>query len=155
MPSDAPSVLSALRSLEFCRGLGASGMERLAAAARPVQWAAGQTIYREGELDPSLYLILSGTVAIEVSVPGRGRARILTLAEGEPLGWSSVYQARPKAATATAVGAVRGLAWDAAALRESGDADHSFGYWLARRLLETVSGRLRTARLQLLDVFAG
>jgi hypothetical protein len=34
------------------------------------------------------------------------------------------------------------------------DEDHDFGYFVMRRLVNVVAGRLLTGRLQLLDMFA-
>jgi CRP-like cAMP-binding protein len=142
-----------LRSLTFARELDASALERLAEIARPVGWQKGQMIFREGERDEFLYLVVEGHVALEVPVPPRGRVRILTVCPGEVLGWSSVYSQKPKVAGAVAVEPTRALAVGAARLRELSEADPRFGYRLARRLLQVVSERLQATRLQLLDVF--
>jgi CRP-like cAMP-binding protein len=146
-------VATVLRSLAFTRELGPPDLDRLAALARPVEWQAGRTVFREGDRDDFLYLVVEGRVALEISVPPRGRARILTVGPGEVFGWSSVYYQQPKTAGATAVTPTRALALDAARLRELSEADCRFGYWLACRLLHVVSERLQATRLQLLDVF--
>jgi hypothetical protein len=46
------------------------------------------------------------------------------------------------------------VAFDAAELRKMCDEDHDFGYFVMRRLVNVVAGRLMTTRLQLLDMFA-
>jgi hypothetical protein len=46
------------------------------------------------------------------------------------------------------------VAFDAGELRRLCDEDHSFGYYVMRRLANVVAGRLMTTRLQLLDMFA-
>jgi CRP-like cAMP-binding protein len=135
------------------RDLELSDLDRLAALAQPVEWHARQRIFREGDRDDQLYVVIEGRVAIDMSVPGREAVRILTVGPGELFGWSSVYHHQPKGAGATAVEETRALAFDAARLREWSDSDPRFGYWLARHLLQTVSERLKATRLQLLDVF--
>ena len=146
-------VRAILQSLAFTRDLEPEDLDRLAAVARPVDWPAGQAICREGECDDFLYLVVEGRAALEMTVPPRGRVRILTVGPGEALGWSSIYRQKPKTAGATAVEPTRALALDAARLREWSDADPRFGSWLARHLLQLVSDRLQATRLQLLDVF--
>jgi CRP-like cAMP-binding protein len=142
-----------LRSLAFTRGLEPTDLERLADIARPVEWKAGQAVFREGDRDDFLYLLVEGQVALEITVPPRGRVRILTVGPGELFGWSSVYYQKPKTAGATTMEPTRALALDTTRLREWSEADSRFGYWLARRLLQVISERLQATRIQLLDVF--
>jgi CRP/FNR family cyclic AMP-dependent transcriptional regulator len=146
-------VQTPLRNLAFTRDLGSADLERLVALARPVAWQAGQVIFREGERDDFLYLVTEGRVALEVNVPPRGPVRILTVGPGEVFGWSSVFDQKPKTVGATASEPTRALALDASGLRALSDADPGFGCWLARRLLQVLSERLKVTRLQLLDVF--
>jgi CRP-like cAMP-binding protein len=147
------NVQATLRSLAFTRDLEAAYLDRLAEAATTVHWEAGQSVFREGDRDEALYLVVEGAVAIDISVPRRGHVRILTVGPGEVFGWSSVYYQKPKTAGATAIERVQALALDAARLRELSESDPRFGYWLARRLLQVVSERLKATRIQLLDVF--
>jgi CRP/FNR family cyclic AMP-dependent transcriptional regulator len=146
-------VHAILQRLTFTRDLGPADLQGLAEIAKPVSWQAGQAIFREGDRDDFLYLVVEGQAALEINVPPRGRVRILTVGPGEVFGWSSVYYQKPKTAGAAALEATQGLALDAARLRERSETDPRFGYWLARRLLEVVSERLKATRLQLLDVF--
>ena len=146
-------VHSVLRSLAFTRDLGPDDLDRLGAIAKPIEWQEGETIFREGDCDGFLYLVIEGRVALEIDVPPRGRVRILTVGPGEVFGWSSVFYQQPKTAGATASESTWALALDASALRQLSEADSRFGYWLARRLLEVVSVRLKLTRTQLLDVF--
>ncbi len=146
-------VFTVLRNLAFTRNLEPADLDRLTKIARIVDWQAGQVIFREGDRDNFLYLVVEGHVALEISVPPRDRIRILTVGPGEVFGWSSVYYQKPKTAGATAMEPTRAVALDGAGLRELSEADSRFGYWLARYLLGVVSERLRATRLQLLDVF--
>ncbi len=149
----AADVRSTLQGLAFTRDLPPADLDWLAEIARTIDWPAGQSIFREGEQDGNLYLVAEGQVALEITVPPRGRVRILTVGPGEVFGWSSVYSQKPKTAGATAVLSTRALALDAARLRDRSDSDCRFGYWLTHRLLDVVSDRLKVTRLQLLDVF--
>ena len=146
-------VVAMLQSLVFAQGLEPADLERLAASARATTWKTEQTIFREGERDDFLYLVLEGLVALDIQVPPRGRVRILTVGPGELFGWSSVYDPKPKTAAATTMEPTRALALEAARLREWSEADPRFGYWLTRRLLQVISERLQATRIQLLDVF--
>jgi len=146
-------VAAILRTLTFTRELEPDDLDRLRAMAQLVEWQEGDTIFREGDHDQFLYVVVGGRVALEVDVPTRGRVRILTVEPGDAFGWSSIFYQRPKTAGATASQPTRALALDASSLRELSEADARFGFWLARRLLEVVSARLKVTRVQLLDVF--
>jgi CRP-like cAMP-binding protein len=101
-----------------------------------------------------LYVVEEGRVAIEITVPGRGREIILTVGPGEVFGWSSIFHQRPKTASARVVERTKAVGLDASRLRELCDADSRLGYILTRRILEVVSERLRATRMQLLDIYS-
>jgi CRP-like cAMP-binding protein len=149
---DALTALG-LQRLAFVEGLAPEDLERLAEIAAPVGWAAGEVIFREGQRDSRLYVLEEGRVALELAQLGRGRVTIMTIGPGEVLGWSSLYQGRPKTATARAVQATRAVAFDADRLRALCDTDPRLGYHVTRRILSAVAERLQATRLQLLDVF--
>ena len=146
-------LLRALQSCPFTRNFGSADFDQLAKIAKRVEWQTGQVIFREGDNDDFLYLVVEGHVALEISVPPRGRVRILTIGPGEVFGWSSVYYQKPKTAEATAIEPTKAVALDAKKLREWSEIDPRFGYGLARYLLDVVSERLKATRLQLLDIF--
>jgi CRP-like cAMP-binding protein len=135
------------------QGLAQAHVERLTDIARPVQWKAGEMVYREGDPGSPLYLIEEGRVAIEMLVPGRAPVVVLTVGPGEILGWSGLFYQRPKTSAARAQVPTRAQALDTARLREFCDSDPVFGYAVTRRILQVVSERLKTTRMQLLDVF--
>ena len=142
-----------LKRLAFTEGFSDDQLDRLAELTRPVQWDAGETVFREGDQDTVLYVIEQGQVAIEVTVPARGRVTMLTVGPGEMFGWSSLFYQRPKTAAASAVEPTTALALDALKLRALCEADPRLGYAFTRRTLQVVSERLKATRLQLLDLF--
>lgn len=144
-----------LDHLAFTQGLAPADLDRLAELATSARWEAGEVIFREAQHDPRLYIVDEGRVALELAQRGRPPATFLTIGPGEVLGWSSLFQERPKTATARALQPTRAVALDAARLSALCDADPRLGYLITRRILSTVSERLQAARLQLLDVFGG
>ena len=150
----AEAVLQALQSMEFTKGLERRHLEKLASMASEVAFAEGESIFREGDVGELLYLIEEGRAAVEIHVPGRGRVTILTVGPGQLLGWSSLFSQMRKTASARAVVPTRALAIDARRLREACDADHDLGYAILWRIAEVIASRLKSTRLQLLDIFA-
>lgn len=127
-------------------------VEKLAAMASEVSFAKNDVIFREGDVSSFFYLILSGTVALEVTAPGR-TVRISTLCTGDELGWSSLTPGHTKQFLARALEEVRALAFDGARLLNAGNEDCAFGLVLTRAMLNVVARRLHATRIQLLDLY--
>lgn len=125
------------------------------ARARVVDLPAETEILREGELTTELHVVLTGRVALQLVVPGRERATILTVEPGDVIGWSAVVPPFRATSTAVTVGPTRLIAVEAAALRDALRADDALAASLYPRLLESMARRLEGTRLQLLDLFAG
>ncbi len=147
-------LIKALQAIPWFQVMSTEHFNKMAGIARLVKFEPGQVIFHEGDKEDYLYVVVEGRVAIEISVPGRGRMRILTADPMDEVGWSSVTPVvRQRTAGARAVLPSRLLAFDAAELRKLCDEDHDFGYFVMRRLANVVAGRLMTTRLQLLDMF--
>ncbi len=147
-------LIKALQTIPWFQVMTTEHFNKMASIARLVRFEPGQVIFHEGDKEDYLYVVVEGRVAIEISVPGRGRMRILTADPMDEVGWSSVTPVvRQRTAGARAVLPSRLLAFDAAELRRLCDEDHDFGYFVMRRLANVVAGRLMTTRLQLLDMF--
>ncbi len=148
-------LVKALQAIPWFQVMTPEHFTKISSIARIVKFEPGQVIFHEGDKEDFLYVVLEGRVAIEISIPGRGRVRILTADAMDEVGWSSVTPViRQRTAGARAVLPSRLVAFDAAELRKLCDDDHDFGYFVLRRLANVVAGRLLTTRLQLLDMFA-
>jgi CRP-like cAMP-binding protein len=135
--------------------LGEPQFETLLTIASKAVWPAGTEIFREGEHNEHIYLICHGQVALDISVPMRGRATILTLSEGEVFGWSAVLPVvKIRTASARAVHDTLAVAFDGPALLAACEQDHELGYHVFRRLTNVVAARLTATRIQLLDMYA-
>jgi CRP/FNR family transcriptional regulator, cyclic AMP receptor protein len=148
-------LVKALQAIPWFQVMTEEHFIKMVNIAKIFKFEPGQVIFREGDKEDYLYVVLEGRVAIEISIPGRGRIRILTADPMDEVGWSSVTPVvRQRTAGARAVLPSRLVAFDANELRKLCDEDHDFGYYVMRRLANVVAGRLMTTRLQLLDMFA-
>jgi hypothetical protein len=98
-----PRIAHAVRELPLFGGLSPEQVGRLAGVCTVSTFAPGTVIFREGETDRDMHVVLRGEVAIRVagvSLP------VATLGEGECLGEMSLLTAGPHSATATARTAV-------------------------------------------------
>lgn len=126
----------------------------LASCARNAVYRPGTLIMREGEPADEFLLIRTGRVALETTVPGRGSVVISTLKDGEALGLSWLVAPYLVDFDARAVGTVRAVAFDAACLRGKCESDGRIGYAFYKVLMPVLVDRLRTARVQALDLYA-
>jgi CRP-like cAMP-binding protein len=148
-------LIRALEAIPWFQMMAPEHFKKILGIAKIFKFESNQVIFHEGDKEDYLYVVLEGRVAIEMSVPGHGRIRILTAEPMEEVGWSSVTPVvRQRTAGARAVLPSRLVAFDAQELRKMCDEDHDFGYFVMRRLVNVVAGRLLTGRLQLLDMFA-
>ena len=146
-------ITAALAAHPFLEGLQPAHLDKLAALAGMVSFEPDQIIFREGDASSFFYLIVSGKVALEIAAPNRFIS-IQTLSGGDELGWSSLLDRVDKQFRARSVTVVRALAFDGTRVVACCDEDREFGYILLRKILAIVAERLRSTRMQLLDVYA-
>ncbi len=147
------TLRDALTEHPFLAGLPPVHVDKLAEICFEKTFGEDEILFRESDPSGFFYLLLSGTVALEITAPGRV-VRIMTVGAGEELGWSSLMADGRKQFQARALEPVHALALDGSRLRKLCEADHEFGHNMMKRLLVVVSERLQNTRLQLLDIFS-
>lgn len=143
-----------LREHPFFQGLAEQHLQIIAGCAKNVRFDAGEVIFRQGEPADQFYLIREGQVAVEVAVPHRGALTLLTVGDGEMLGWSWLFEPYRWRFDARAQRPTRALAFDAACLRGKCETDHDLGYEFMKRFARMAIERLETTRMQLLDFYS-
>ena len=121
--------------------------------AGEVEFPAGEVIAREGAVADRFFLILSGEVAIEATIPAEGQVPLQHLGAGDALGWSWLFPPYRWHFTARAVEPTRVIAWDTARLRVEADANPRFGYALTTRMTQVLLQRLSAARQQVVEFY--
>ncbi|HVN15712.1 MAG TPA: cyclic nucleotide-binding domain-containing protein [Anaerolineales bacterium] len=144
-----------LRKIPWFRELTPQHLDKIARIAHLQQVKAGEVLFREGDKEENVYIVLEGRIALDMFVPPRGKVRFYTAEAWEVVGWSSVTPTvRQRTAGASAVTDGLLAAIDAEKLRQACEEDHDLGYLTMRRLANIVASRLMVTRLQLLDIFA-
>lgn len=152
--SDKENLLEIFHTLPWCQQLPDNHLYLLVGLSRVVQFPKGAEIFKEGEPEDYLYIVINGRVAIEIFVPGQGRISIYTAEPTEVVGWSSVTPVVLKrTASARAVLDSRLIAMDAPALRRLCESDCGLGCTIFRHIANVAAQRLLMTRLQLLDIF--
>lgn len=146
-------VVPLLRGIGALAGMCDEHLQLLAKAAAEVHFAPDTVIFREGDPAVEVFLIVAGEVALEICAPSVGCRRILTVADGELLGWSPVLEQATLTATARTQVATHAVKISGPHLLQLCDQDPRFGYELMRRAAIALAKRLSATRLQLLNVY--
>ncbi|MFE9255209.1 cyclic nucleotide-binding domain-containing protein [Streptomyces sp. NPDC006879] len=127
---------------------------RLTDTAREVGFPVGARIFDEGGRADRFWIVRSGTVGLDVHVPGRSPAMIEKLGSGELVGWSWLFPPYVWQFGAEAMSPVRAHEFDAMAVRRMMDADTRFGSVMGHWVGQVLADRLVAARSRLLDLYA-
>jgi CRP-like cAMP-binding protein len=142
-----------LEAYAFIGMLNEPDVEWLVANSKRQEIPSGSVIIRQGEPVGSLYLIVSGAFDVVVSIPQQHR--VARLYRGELVGEMSFVDMRPPSATVTAAGDSSALAIAKDDLTRKLDADSAFAARFYRAVSLLLSGRLRAAFAEKLDLDAG
>ncbi|MEP7134608.1 MAG: cyclic nucleotide-binding domain-containing protein [Chloroflexota bacterium] len=152
---DKTEVTRELEKIPWFKELEPEHLQKLTDIAHLRHVRAGEVLFREGDREDYLYIVIEGRVALDIFIPHKGKVRIYTAEPWDLFGWSSVTpitNQRTAGAVAVVDGLVVGI--DSTKLRKACDDDHDLGYVVMRRLTNIVASRLLVSRLQLLDMFA-
>ena len=139
-------LINSLQTIPWFQEISDEHFEKIAGISSLVEVDANQELFREGDPEDYLYIVLQGRVAIEMFVPSRGRIRIYTAESMDVVGWSSVTPVvRRRTAGAQAVLPSCLVRLDAAGLRQLCEEDHKMGYIVMRRMANVVANRRRRA----------
>jgi CRP-like cAMP-binding protein len=143
-----------VESQRFCEGLASGQCDGLAACAQERRHAPGEYLLRQHAPADTFYLVLDGQVEVKLALPGQGIVTLETVGPDEAVGWSWFQAPYRCQFDARAVTAVRVLAFDAERLRALMERDSAVGYAVLKTLVGTLSERVQSCRLQVLDVYA-
>jgi CRP-like cAMP-binding protein len=151
---NAADLLETLRNTRFLQNVDDEHLAQLAEVASLRHVPANAVVFREGQHDPNVYIVVSGEVALELRVPGQPAKRLHTVGKGELLGWSPVLEQVQMTATARALVDTQVIALDAAQILALCGHNPEFGYEFMRRTALALAKRLAATRLQLMDVYS-
>jgi CRP-like cAMP-binding protein len=129
----------ALSKIPIFSGLTKKELQELSVNGRERDFAAGETLVRQGETGVGLFVILSGKVRVVQRADGSGERELGVFSAGAALGELALLDDQPRSATIIATEPTKALiipVWDfRAALRENPE--------ISLKLLAVVSLRLR------------
>jgi CRP/FNR family transcriptional regulator, cyclic AMP receptor protein len=146
------SIEEELAVARMFRNLSPEQLKAVAELGEEVEFADGRALMIEGDPADAFFLIRDGFVALEMQAPA-GTITIETLHNGDPVGWSWLFEPYLTHFDARSRGTTRAIKFDAAALRRRSAEDAQLGYELMRSFTSVIVERLHATRLQLLDVY--
>jgi len=154
MNLEQPNLLKILSGTHFAEGLSNCHLQCLCRAARLQRIEPGTVLFREGDHEDEIFVIVSGHVQLLMKVPGRGDVVFLTAGPGDLVGWSGVIGEGRMTATAKVTEDTTMICLSGQRLKELCSCEPDLGYVLMKRIAQVLSQRLLATRLQLLDLFA-
>ena len=129
----------------FMNGLSPLHLATITDYAMTTEFTPGQIIFREGEIANRFYLLLAGEVVLE-SKNGSNPVVIETLAAGDVLGWSWMFEPYVWHFDARAIKPTRAIFLYGTWLREFCDHNPELGYKLMKRMAKVLIQRLQATR---------
>ncbi|WP_320777455.1 cyclic nucleotide-binding domain-containing protein [Streptomyces sp. CRN 30] len=145
---NAPSAGPMLRALPV------EHRQRLMRIAREVSFPQGARLFEEDGSADRFWVIRTGTVDLDMRVPGRRPAVLETLGMNELVGWSWLFAPHTWHLGAEATSPVRAYEFDAPTAREMCREEPELGLAVAEWIGGILAHRLRAARTRLLDLYA-
>jgi len=150
---DRDAMIDALREARFLHDLDNEHLLKISDVTRMRDVEPGQVLFREGDVPQDVFLVISGSVALDINTAGGGSRRIMAVGPGEILGWSALLEQTQMTATATTMGHAKVAQINTGELLSICKHNPRFGYELLRRTSLALAARLSATRLQLLDNF--
>ena len=144
-------TVSSLAAHQFLHGMAPGRLALLVPAARTVSFPAGYRLFEERGNATKFGLIQSGSVTVDLYLPGDGRVVIERVGMGEILGWSWLLPPYQWAFGAITAGPVEAIEFDAAMVRSRAADDPELGHDLTQRLLRILAHRLQATRVKLVS----
>lgn len=137
-----------LRKSHFTADFSERHLSKLASLASTVEFKEDQTILIAGQHSEHLFLLLSGSVCVEVRTPFYVVC-VQALQPGDAFGWSSLLNQQDTLFQVRAREKSTAIRWEGAKLLAACQEDSAFGMELLRRLLQLVAGRVKATETRL------
>jgi len=140
-----------LRGHSFTAGLTDAQVEGLAKLATQVTFEEDQVILFDGQRSTSFYLVIAGSVAVELSAP-RYVMCVQSLGPGAVFGWSALLERQDTLFQVRAREHTTAIEIDGAKLKARCFEDAYLGVAVLHRLLNVVAGRVKATELRFAEM---
>jgi CRP-like cAMP-binding protein len=126
--------------------------DRMMTLAREVSFPQDARVFEERGTADRFWVIRSGAITLDLSLPNERTVTVETLGPGDLLGWSWMFPPYEWDFGAEALSPVRAYEFDGAEVRELCERDPALGFALVRAVAEVLANRLHAARSRLSDL---
>ena len=117
-----------------------------------MRFEPGDVIFEEGDPAHRFYLIRTGKVALQLVSYRIEPFTLMTLEEGDIIGWSWLFPPYRWKFTAKALGVIRAISIDGRSVCARCDEDHDLGYELMKRFAQIIENRVEALSVHLVAV---
>ncbi len=143
-----PALSATFRGIEFFDGIADEHLERFAELAQPLEFPPHSIIFHEQDEAKNVYLIVSGQVSLISCNPDVGCRQLMTVSDGELIGWSPLVGRRLLSDTARTLTETKAFAIDGERLLAFCREDPEFGFEFMHRVAGVLAERLSATRFQ-------
>jgi CRP-like cAMP-binding protein len=140
-----------LSNHQFVAGLSDAQIASLSSLASEVAFAENEVILRDGQRSSAFYLVISGSVAVELRTP-HYVVCVQALGPGQVFGWSALldhqdtlFQVRSRECTTA-------LRFDGEALQSKCKMEPELGAEILHRTLGVVAGRVKATEMRFAEM---
>jgi CRP/FNR family transcriptional activator FtrB len=133
---------------ELFAGFSDERLEAIAGISKEITCNKGEALFGEGERAEYLYILVSGSIAIQVHLTSRPMNVTVAIINqpNQSFGWSGVVSPNHYTATAHCQKDSSLVAIEGSKLMQMLEQDPEIGFIVMRRISEVISSRLRTSR---------
>jgi len=155
MTATDESLVDYLAKHPVFSGLTQQQLRSIASFASQSEVGPGHRLFRRDDDATHFFLVLRGSVSVEVPSIDEDPLKIQTVRDGSLLGWSWLIPPYRWSFDARAETATSLLAFDGEKLRMAGESDPKLGYQLLKRFAVLMAERLNAARMAAMRNYAG
>ncbi len=149
LPPDV-AVLTALERAKVCEGLEPGLLAILATLFRLLHAESGFRFIEHDSHSKDIYIIVKGTVEIEIPVVGKAsNSSLARLKPGDSVGEFGLLRDARRSATARAIGEVQLIVADSSEILKLFELHPAMGYCVCRNLGRILADRLTDTNMQL------
>lgn len=140
-----------LKRIRFFEKYSDEQLRTIAAISSISEFKVKEIIFEQYDELSEVYVLLSGSLSLGISLPKEKRIHLGTITEGQLFSWSAVFQPYISTAWVMAVTPARVIAIDAKMLNAEIERDCDFGFKTMSKIAQTISQRLSDTRFQLMN----
>ncbi|MCU0376823.1 MAG: cyclic nucleotide-binding domain-containing protein [Bacteroidales bacterium] len=140
-----------LKQIRFFEKYSDEQLGTIASISTIREFKVKEIIFEQYDELSEVYVLLSGSLSLGISLPKEKRIHLGTITEGQLFSWSAVFEPYISTAWVMAITPARVIAIDAKMLNSIIENDCDFGFKTMSKIAHTISQRLSDTRFQLMN----